>query len=313
MDNNSFLELKNRLAALPGYEQRLTGLNDKIYRAEEDVKSLLHKYQEESLDVDQIQKDSLSNNLLRLIGKYEGKLNREVQEMVTAKLEYDKALLKVQELTKERSELASRITELKKDKQIFEEEYSIRENKIKAMLSGQVYQKYIAIQSNQNHLSQQLVEIEEAARAAKKVIISAEYALEHLKKAEGWATYDVWGGGGLITHMAKYGHIDDAQAELNKLGFMVGNLRKELDDISIQEIFSYSGIDSTTRAVDFWFDNIFTDLNVRDRIRDDAESIRRLIDQTNRTLNRLDTVEVEMKDKLREAEERKNELIASLE
>ncbi len=313
MDNDSFLELINRVASLPGYEQRLTNLNDKIYRAEEDVKSLLHKYQEEALDVDQIQKDSLSNTLLRMIGKYEGKLNREVQEMVTAKLEYDKALLKVQELIRERAELASRITGLKKDKQTFEEEYTVRENKIKALLSGQVYQKYIDIQSSQNHLAQQLVEIDEAVRAANKVVMLADDALEHLKKAEGWATYDVWGGKGIISHMAKYGHIDDAQAVMHKLGFLVDTLRKELSDISFEQVFTYNGIDSTTRAVDFWFDNIFTDLNVRDRIRNDSEGIRRLIDQTNRTINNLETVKNDINNKLREAEERKNELIIALE
>lgn len=56
MDNNSFSELKNKLAALPVLQERMESLSRRLYDAEDDVRSLLHKYQSEALDVDELQK-----------------------------------------------------------------------------------------------------------------------------------------------------------------------------------------------------------------------------------------------------------------
>ncbi len=313
MDSNTLFELRNKLAVLPVLEQKMKSLNSRLYQAEDDVKNLLRKYQDEALDVDQIQKDSLSNTLLKLIGKYEGKVNKETREMLTAKLEYDKAVERVKELNREKYELGSQLSALNKEKHTFEAELANREMLIKNKVSQQAYDAYMEIQNRQAALARQLVETDEALSAAGRVISASDSAIRHLESAENWATYDIWGGGGIISHMAKYDHIDDAQADLNRLSSLTRDFEKELADVNMHDVYARSGIDSTTRAIDFWFDNIFTDLRVRDKIRDDREQISRLVSQVNMAVNKLETNKSELKRKLSETENQKNNLIMNFE
>ncbi len=313
MDNNSFMELKNRLAALPVLQERMKSLTGRLYQAEDDVKSLLRKYQNEALDVDALQKDSLSNTILKLVRMHEGKVNKEIEEMLSAKLEYDKAVERVKQLAQERIELANKISELNTDRNLFDSEYSARENFIKSNISAQAYSDYTELENQQRHTNQQLIETEEALTAARRVIAMASGAVKHLDSAEGWATFDVWSRGGIISHMAKYEHIDDAQAHLNRLGSLIKDFENELRDVNMLDICNYTGIDSTTRAVDFWFDNIFTDLNVRDKIRGDLYRIRKLIGQVETIKSRLENNKAKVNSILTELEIKKNKLVMNVE
>ncbi len=313
MDNNSFMELKSKVAALPLLQDRLKSLNSRVYQAEADVKSLLKKYQEEALDVDAMQKDSLSNTILKLVRRYEGKVNKETQEMLSAKLEYDKAADRVKQLTSERAELTSKIGELTADKKAFDEEYKKRVDTISSQVSSEVFSKYSELEDQQATLTKQLVETDEALFAAKRVIASAEIAVKHLEKADGWATYDIWGGGSIITHMAKYEYIDDAKSQLNGLSSLIRDFETELRDVNMYEVSGFTGIDSTTRAVDFWFDNIFTDLKVRDKIREDIHSVRKFINQVESICNKLELNKKKIKVSITDAEKNKQELVMAFE
>lgn len=313
MDNNSFSELKNKLAALPVLQERMESLSRRLYEAEDDIRSLLHKYQSEALDVDELQKDKFSHTLLKLIRLYEGKVNKETQEMLSAKLEYDKAAERVKQLAQEKAELAKKISELAADKRLFDTEYIQRENLIKSKISQQAFSSYTELERQQFELTKQIAETDEALHAASRVISAAANAVNHLKSAEGWATYDVWGGGGILSHMAKYDHIDDAKAELNRLSSLMKDFENELRDVNLYDVCAYAGIDSTTRAVDFWFDNIFTDLNVRDKIRDDMYQIQKLMGQTDQICNKLKNNKEQIKKMLSEAEIKKNRLVMDFE
>ncbi|WP_027629182.1 hypothetical protein [Ruminiclostridium cellobioparum] len=313
MDNNSFSELKNKLAALPVLQERMESLSRRLYDAEDDVRSLLHKYQSEALDVDELQKDKFSHTLLKLIRLYEGKVNKETQEMLSAKLEYDKAAERVKQLAQEKAELAKKISELAADKKLFDTEYIQRENLIKSKISQQAFSSYTELERQQFELTKQIAETDEALHAASRVISAAANAVNHLKSAEGWATYDVWGGGGILSHMAKYDHIDDAKAELNRLGSLMKDFESELRDVNMYDVCAYAGIDSTTRAVDFWFDNIFTDLNVRDKIRDDMYQIQKLMGQIDQICNKLKSNKEQIKKMLSEAESKKSRLVMDFE
>jgi hypothetical protein len=312
MENSILIEIENRLAMLPLLEQRMEKLRNRINEADNEVKSLMQRFKSEALDVEQIQKESLSNTILKLIGKYEGKVNKETQEMLAAKIEYDKAVERVNSLNLERSELGNRISELNNEKKTFEDELKNREEIIKSNVTDQTYKTYMELQKEQEFLASQLVETEEALRAANRVLNTASSAQKHLDSAESWATFDVWSRGGIISHLAKYEHIDDAQMEFNRLNSQVKDFEKELLDVSIQDTYNSLGIDSTTRAIDFWFDNIFTDLSVRDKIRDDMENLRILCNKISTAINKLEINRVEVKKKLAETAIRKHDLIISI-
>lgn len=278
MDNEKLIQIKENLVALPILQKRIEQLELKKVEAGEQVKSLLNKYNSEAKDVEQMNKYSLSNTLLKLIDKYDGKLDKETQEMLTAKLKYDKAISNIDSIEAELLELRVRMKGLLHSKQLFETELYNREKLIKTSITKEAYTKYGKLEAEKEAAAAKIMELGEAIKAAQTVLSTAGNAMEHLSSAEGWATFDVWARGGLISHMAKYDHIDHAQENLNTLSYQLKKLEKELADVELTVIIEGVGIDPTTRAFDFWFDNIFTDLNVRDKIYKDQEKLNKLIE-----------------------------------
>lgn len=309
MESKDLLELRGRLSMLPALMERMDKLCARISEAEREVKTLMAKFEAESLDVEQLKAESLSVYILKLVGRYEGKMNKETEQMLAAKIGYDKAAERVKELQLQRHELGSRIAELNQGKQMYEAELQRREEAIRNNVISEASLKYRQLEAEQESLSRQLIETEEALGAASRVINTANSAMEQLDSAENWATYDVWFKSGIISHMAKYEHIDNAEEDFNRLSSQMDDLRRELSDISISGTPEFSGIDSTTRAVDFWFDNIFTDLNVRSRIREDSEQLRTLSSQVYGVIHKLESNKSAINRKLEDIELKKNELI----
>ena len=311
MDNEKLIEIKNDLYRLPGLEERLKKLINRIRDAENDVNSLLHKFEAESKDVDQLQKESLSSTLLRLVGRYDDKLDKEMQEMVDAKMAYDKACERVKELYLERDDLSSRISLLRQDQQLYETELDRLEEEIKNNITDERSIQYNQLETDAKVLYKQLVETDEAMLAANKAKETAKRIIQHLDSAENWATYDIWFKSGIISHMAKYSHIDDAEADFNRLSSNMKDLQRELKDVNLAAIPEMTGIDSTTRAIDFWFDNIFTDLNVRNRIRDDSDQAAKMVGIIQSIITKLEGNKSNIQKQLSSIEQRKNELILS--
>lgn len=309
MENQKLIDIRNSLTALPVLQLRLQKLEQRITEAEKEMQAVLQQYNAEALDVDQMKKDSLSNTLLKLIKKYEGKLNKETQEMLAAKMEYDKASNRILDLYSERDELNRRISLLLEDKEVYEAELKQREDKVKSSITSKQYLIYRKLEQQREALWQQSVEIDEAMKVARYAESTINSAMEHLQSAESWATYDIWARGGILSHMAKYDHIDNAQAEFDRLSYQLKDLKKELADIKDFEIASNLGIDSSTRMFDFWFDNIFTDLNVRDKIRADKEDVSRLKDKIHAIIAKLEDNRLGIRSMMEAVENDKKELL----
>lgn len=309
METEKLIEIRKNLAMLPTLQDRIKKLKGKILDAEEIVDGLREKYEAEALDVEKLEKNSLSTIILKNFGRYEDKYNRESEEMFAAKLEFDKAMERVNDLNKELKESEKRLSLLSQEKRTYEAELERREELIKSDAGGEVSNKYREIETGQDAFAKQLAETEEALRAAERVISTADTAMEHLDSAEDWATFDVWTRGGIFSHIAKYEHIDNAKYCFNHLNSQLEDLQKELEDLNLTGISSLDGIDSTTRTIDFWFDNIFTDMNVRQRIRDDNERVSDLRIKISGLTDKLKNDMSVIKSRIRELEQKKNDLI----
>lgn len=312
METEKLMEIRKNLALLPALQRKIKDLRSEIRRSEETVNGLKEKYRRESLDVERLERDSFSTLLLKNFGRYEDRLSRESEEMLAAKLEYDKAAERLGSLNEEEKELEGRISELKREALAYEAELKDRKEAIKSKTGSEVNKKYEELEAEQDTLAKQLAETEEALRAAEAVISTAGDAMEHLRSAEGWATFDMWTRGGIFSHMAKYEHIDNAKYCFNRLNSQLKNLQRELGDLNMAGISSLDGIDSTTRAIDFWFDNIFTDLNVRSRIRNDNERVSELYGKTRALARRLESDKAALRSRITELEQKKNELAIGL-
>lgn len=288
-------KMHDHVLMLPTLENKLDFLQKEIQKAEAEVSSLLRQYEQESRDVERIQKESFSTFLLKSIGKYEDRLEKEQREEINAKLAYDRATVRLDALVRAKDELVSRITILRAEERAYQTELANRRRELSNQLTEPQGIRYTELENEKSRIVSQMTEINEALKAAGRAKSTAQSAQESLKSAEGWATFDAFTRGGLISHMAKYSHIDNAEKLFDVLSSQLSTLKTELGDVHGLQMSGLNDISSAQRTIDFWFDNIFTDLSVRSQIIDNAEQINRLITNINK-------VESTLRSKLSESE-----------
>lgn len=116
----------------------------------------------------------------------------------------------------------------------------------------------------------QATEVAEASAAGEHAASCLDAAGQRLGAAGGWATYDTFFGGGLITDAMKYDHMDEAQRLLHRADEALRRFAAELADVGLRVAVEGLAVDGLTQAFDVWFDNIFSDWSVRSRIEDAA-------------------------------------------
>lgn len=270
-------DIRNNLAMLPGLEDQMEKLRRQIYEAEDEANRLKYLYEAKAAEVEKLEQGSLYTAMLKIIGKYHEKLDKATEDMFANKLKYDGDVSKVKELYDERDRLSEKIGELRREESIYEAEIRRREESLMhGDTNDEIAAEYRKLEEQRKKFVEEFAEIDEAIAAANRAKYTIHSAMKYLKSAHSLATYDVWTKGGIFSHVAKYDHIDNAKEAFNKLNAQLKDLQKELSDVNIVGATEFSGIDSTTRAIDYWFDNIFTDLNVRSTIRENQEKLRRL-------------------------------------
>lgn len=94
------------------------------------------------------------------------------------------------------------------------------------------------------------------------------YALDQmigqLDSAAGWGTWDILGGGMLAT-MAKHGRMNDAQNAAFQARQAISRFRTELADVSQLRVPDLQ-VGEFTSFADYFFDGLFVDLYIQDKI-----------------------------------------------
>ncbi|MFD6179175.1 MULTISPECIES: hypothetical protein [unclassified Isoptericola] len=129
----------------------------------------------------------------------------------------------------------------------------------------------------------EIVEAQAAAEAAARALGAAA---DELRGADGWSTYDTFFDGGALASMAKHHRLDQAADLLRRADGALRRLTVELGDLGEQGVGDV-GVDGFTRTLDIWFDNIFTDWSVRNRIaeaRDRVGAAGRAVDAVRQRL-----------------------------
>ena len=131
-------------------------------------------------------------------------------------------------------------------------------------------------------LENQLTELKEAISAGDSALATIRRILSSLENAEGWATWDMLGGG-LIADACKHSSLDEAQNLVENLQIQLRRFKTELADVSVQADIQIS-IDGFLRFADFFFDGLLADWTVMDKI---EQSKQQVIDTNNQLANVL--------------------------
>lgn len=230
--------------------------------------SAKENFDKESEDIEKLQTESLSTFLKRLIGNYEKRLDKEMQEQVTAKMELDLSLALMLESREDLANVQSTINQT-----------TAELNQLKELLYRQdsdFREKISTEELKRAQLKQELIELEEASAAGERVLNGIDFALEDLDSADSFSTWDMFTDSSFIVDMMKYNKIDKAEAKMNQLEQLLGRYTKELKDVSLDTYLSYEKFSSMGKTFDIFFDNIFSDWDTKDKIGRNIEMLENL-------------------------------------
>lgn len=275
-------ERKNRLKIrLNNLEKQREELNIK-------EKKLYSEKCREQKDVEQLEEITLKAVFSYLTGKREEKLDKEKQEAYTAAIKYDAVKQELEAVNADIERIRMELQPLRDCEQEYEKLLEQKAAWVKEKnLSGaeellEMEQKLVSVEGRKK-------EVYEAVCAGKEALRSADSILDSLKNAEGWGTWDIVGGG-MISDFAKHRHLDEAQRKVEHLQVCLRRFRTELTDVeTVMDI--QIQINGALQFADVFFDGLFTDWMVLNRIQESRRQVEKAREQISMALTRLKTME----------------------
>lgn len=260
----------------------------------------------EQTDVDKLEGGSLKAYFLRFTGGLEDRLDQERAEAAQAAVRHDMAR---RELASVRADLDSARAELASLAGCEEQYRAALEEKARQLqdAGGPTGERLRALEARTAVLTGQQRELREALEAGRNARAAADGILSSLNSAEGWGTWDLLGGG-LLADLAKHDHLDDAQRQVETLQVQLRRFRTELADVEIRADMQVK-IEGFLKFADFFFDGLFADWAVLDRIHDAQGQVRQTRDQIDGVLARLEAMEQDTGRELAELEAERERLV----
>jgi len=311
MRNETLQDINQSINSLPALEQRRMRLLERIGASREHLRDLKANYEASAGAVEKSQRRGLPMTFQKIIGNHGKKLDNEMMEVLTAKSNYEKEREHIKDLEEENEDLLRRITNLNQRKMVLQDEINRREENISTNSNHDLYDSYQKIIKESSAAATQLVENEEALKAAQKVLGSATASLIELENAESWTTSDMWGGSGLVSRTTKLSKIDHAQSTFNRLSSQMQELERELADVHLAETTILATISTANHMVESWFDNILSGQDAAALLMRNKVQIRVLITQVTALVERLEKNEEELKIRFTSLELQKADLLVT--
>ena len=283
------LELQQKLASKPFLEAKLRELDAQKREFDRKIISLRVAFREEQADVEKLEGRSLANYFFQVVGKLDDKLTKERQEAYAAKVKLDAAEREMAAIEADIAQIHTQIAEIHQAQIQYDAALAQKRSDLTSSDTPEG-QKIRDMEQQVAALQSYAREIREAINAGSSARGTADQILRELDSAQNWNTWDMFGGSGIITHMAKHGHLDSAQDLTEELQRKLRRFKTELADIQITADTQVN-IDGFLRFADYFFDGLFADWTVGNRISESISSVTATRSKISSTITKLEAME----------------------
>ncbi|OME99722.1 hypothetical protein BK124_09120 [Paenibacillus amylolyticus] len=281
--NQQLAALKEKGRIYEKWTKRLEKLQTEESEWEAKVKRRLEHLQKEQKDVDRLNSMTLSAFFYQLIGKKTERLEKEELELMESKAAYDTACRMLQDVQEQRIHVEQEL-EGGRQYQYWQSDYNALWGKKEGRLLDQDAElQHMA--ENREHLASELQELDEAFREGEYLLYALERAEKALSSAGNWGVYDMMGGGVISTHI-KRGRMDDAQVAIMDAGKRLRRFQKELEDVEMA-VHADLHLGGLLSFADYFFDNLFVDWMVQDKIRKAERQVKDGLSAVRKTMHVL--------------------------
>lgn len=262
------IEMKRRKEKL---ERDLARLDARLVEKSTQAVELDQQLKKEQVDVERLERLSITGLFYALLGSKEEQVEKERQELLAAQLKYQNARREAETLRAEKDALERELTVLSGVDREYAALLAEKENLLRREDPQKAAQLLRLSEEIAGAKSQQR-EIDEAVAAAKAVIGSLEQVIKSLESAEGWGTWDMLGGGFLVT-AAKHSRIDEARDGVQDAQSKLARFQRELADVQ-RSADIHIDISALDAFADFFFDGLLMDWIVQSKIANSLERTR---------------------------------------
>ena len=248
-----------------------------------DLKKIMEDEQE---DVDRLNRKSLTAFLYRASGKMEEKLSKEEEEALAAVVKYDSAEKELQAVEEDIAYYEKQASGLPDCKLQYERMLEAKKEEIKE--SGNIEAgKILEMERQIAAIENRRKEVKEAISAGERARSIAEETLEGLQSAKNWGMVDLIGGG-IMSDVIKYDKLKTVKDRTSALQMALRTFRTELADVSSRiEGPLQVEVGEFLHFADYFFDGIFTDWMVYDKIKVSQERAEQTYSQIQGILEQL--------------------------
>ena len=286
--DNNLIQLQQKVALKKQLEAKLDDLNKQQRTFEQKVTELHAVHCSEQEDVEKLEKKSLAHYFYGVFGKLDDKITAERREAAAARVKLDAAERELAAVNCELQEIRLQIAELDGCEMAYADALRVKRTELKSS-GNPAGTEVLELEEKIAFLESQKREIGQALSAGRNALCAANEALTELESAQDWNTWDMFGGRGMITHMEKHSHLDQAQDHVLALQSKLRKFKTELADINIQADMQVN-VDGFLRFADYFFDGLFADFAVGERINESHASVMSVCSKVERAIRKLNSM-----------------------
>ena len=277
-------------------------LNNRVYVFKKTMKN-------EQADVERLERTSLSSVFYAMMGRKDEMLDKEKAEAYAAKVKYDAAVEELRLIEEDLHRMETQLCDIiafKKEYDLLLEEKKEAIKAVNSIEAERIFQIEEKIAEQKNHQK----EIKEAVSAGTRALGTAVSILSSLDSAQNWGTWDLVNGG-LIAGMAKHSYLDEAQDKVITLQSQLRKFKTELTDITIQTDMKVN-VDGFLRFADYFYDGLFFDWAVLDKISQSKSSVIAIKTQVENVLSNLNRMKTAAEQMIQQLEMERDNIVKSV-
>ncbi len=264
--NAELLNISQKLENRKQISQKLQEAKRVLSIEQKKLEAAKQRMNDEFQDVEELENLTLKSIWYDLLNKKFTELEREQAEYFQAKMQFESQQNKFDSLTFEIKSYDAQLLDYQTIKVQYE---GLIQEKIKFLkennhpiLSG-IFTKQEELVKTDAYQK----EIKEALSATENVLRVIPEVIEELKTAKSYATWDMVGGGAWATYLKRQ-KMQDAKLGIIEINYVLDKLKRELKDLKPDLVPATIDFNTSWEFADYFFDNIFVDMEIRNRILD---------------------------------------------
>lgn len=287
-------------------EQDLKVVEGELQEKSVQLAALEVRLKKEKVDVEKLERTSLTALFYAVLGNREQQLETERQELLSAQLRYQQTKRQAEFLQQDQESLRERLHRLAGIESEYEQLLAEKEALLRQS-NQTVASELLAFSDQTALLNSEVGEFTEAIEAGNQVVSGLGRVIQSLESAEGWGTWDLLGGG-LISTAVKHSRIDDARKDVYYVQARMSQFKRELADVQGGVELGID-IGEFTSFADFFFDGLIVDWIVQSKIGESLARARKARSVITRAVKALEGLRSTTQSKSKELQEKRALLI----